>query len=244
MALNKLKYYSLFFILMVYGCSEDSFTALSSLDVALNGETVVKDNVIACAASADKEGFVNVFFYPREGATNFRYFETEDIEVDKNNFEAYIEKAPDVLDVFNGKLKRFSVERFKEKWVIVSFTEAGSIHISNPIQLKHITKPTERLNTVNIDSANPIMPIFTWQDGLYADSAIYFQVITDVNSNFLSGTYTFEKMFQYYNLDNVVLNITEKSPPNLIQTKNYGFTLMAVSEDNWVNLLVETNFSP
>lgn len=244
MALNKLKYYSLFFILMVYGCSEDSFTALSSLDVALNGETVVKDNVIACAASADKEGFVNVFFYPREGATNFRYFETEDIEVDKNNFEAYIEKAPDVLDVFNGKLKRFSVETSKEKWVIVSFTEAGSIHISNPIQLKHITKPTERLNTVNIDSANPIMPIFTWQDGLYADSAIYFQVITDVNSNFLSGTYTFEKMFQYYNLDNVVLNITEKSPPNLIQTKNYGFTLMAVSEDNWVNLLVETNFSP
>lgn len=244
MALNKLKYYSLFFILMVYGCSEDSFTALSSLDVALNGETVVKDNVIACAASADKEGFVNVFFYPREGATNFRYFETEDIEVDKNNFEAYIEKAPEVLDVFNGKLKRFSVETSKEKWVIVSFTEAGSTHISNPIQLKHITKPTERLNTVNIDSANPIMPIFTWQDGLYADSAIYFQVITDVNSNFLSGTYTFEKMFQYYNLDNVVLNITKKSPPNLIQTKNYGFTLMAVSEDNWVNLLVETNFSP
>ncbi|SFW63280.1 hypothetical protein [Cellulophaga fucicola] len=244
MALSKLKYYSLFFILMVYGCSEDSFTALSSLDVVLNGETVVKDNVIACAASADKEGFVNVFFYPREGATNFRCFETEDIEVDKNNFEAYIEKAPDVLDVFNGKLKRFSVETSKEKWVIVSFTEAGSTHISNPIQLKHITKPTERLNTVNIDSANPIMPIFTWQDGLYTDSAIYFQVITDVNSNFLSGTYTFEKMFQYYNLDNVVLNITKKSPPNLIQTKNYGFTLMAVSEDNWVNLLVETNFSP
>ena len=244
MALSKLKYFFLFLILITYGCSEDGLANLSSLKVALDGETVVKDNVIACAASADNKGGVNVFFYPREGATNFRYFETENLEVDKNNFDTYTEKAPVIFDVFNGELKRFSVESSKEKWVVVSFIEEGKVHICNPIHLKHITKPTEKQSTVSINSDNPIMPIFSWEDGLYTDSAIYFQVLTDADSNFLSGTYTFEKMFQYYNLDNVVLNITKKSPPNLIRTKNYGFTLMAVSQDNWVNLLVETNFSP
>lgn len=243
MELSKLKYFFLFLILISYGCSEDGLTNLSSLKFALDGETVVKDNVIACAASADKQGEVNVFFYPREGAANFRYFETESIEVDKNNFEAYSEKSPEILDVFNGKIKRFLINPIQEKWVIVSFKENGKTHICNPIRLKHITKPTEKINTLTIDSSIPAMPIFSWQDGMYTDSAIYFQVVTDNKNKFLSGTYTYDKMFQYYNLDNVVLNITTKQPPTLNKSQTYGFTLMGVSQDNWVNLLTETDFS-
>ncbi|MGJ8733755.1 MAG: hypothetical protein ACSHW4_11435 [Cellulophaga sp.] len=244
MDLSKLKYFLLFLILITYGCSEDGLTSLSSLKFALDGETVVKDNVIACAASGDKQGEVNVFFYPREGATNFRYFETENIAADKNNFEAYTELAPDIFNVFNGKIKRFLINSSEEKWVIVSFKEDGKIHICNPIRLKHITKSTEKINTVSVDETEPTMPIFSWEDGLYTDSVIYFQVVTDNQNNFLSGTYTNDKMFQYYKLDNVVLNITTKEPPTLNKTQTYGFTLMAVSQDNWVNLLTETDFSP
>ncbi len=134
------------------------------------------------------------------------------------------------------------VEVLDEKWVIIAFDEKGKKHISNPIRLKHLTKTTEMVNKVAIDSQTSNMPIFTWEDGLYKDTAIYFQVMTDVDDNFLSGTYTYEKMFQYYKLDNVVLNVTEKSPPTLMSGRNYGFTLMAVSEDNWVNLLSKTTF--
>ncbi|WBU90186.1 hypothetical protein [Cellulophaga omnivescoria] len=244
MDLSKLNYCFLFLILIIYGCSEDKLSSISSLQAVLDNEIVVKDNVIACAASADKQGEVNVFFYPREGATNFRYFETQTINVDKNNFEDYTEKTPEILDVFNGKIKRFVVSSTQEKWVIVSFIEDGKIHICNPIYLKHITKPTEKINTLAIDGVMPTMPIFSWQDGLYTDSAIYFQVVTDSENNFLSGTYTYDKMFQYYKLNNVVLNITTKQPPTLNKSLTYGFTLMAVSQDNWVNMLTETNFSP
>ncbi|WKB82310.1 hypothetical protein QYR09_04585 [Cellulophaga lytica] len=244
MDLSKLNYCFLFLILIIYGCSEDKLSSISSLQAVLDNEIVVKDNVIACAASADKEGEVNVFFYPREGATNFRYFETQTINVDKNNFEDYTEKTPEILDVFNGKIKRFVINSTQEKWVIVSFVEDGKIHICNPIYLKHITKPTEKINTLAIDDVMPTMPIFSWQDGLYTDSAIYFQVVTDSENNFLSGTYTYDKMFQYYKLNNVVLNITTKQPPTLNKSLTYGFTLMAVSQDNWVNMLTETNFSP
>ena len=80
------------------------------------------------------------------------------------------------------------------------------------------------------------MPIFEWQDGVFDDTAIYFQAVLTENDDLLSATYTFDKNFQYYNLDNVVLNITEEEPPSLEQAFNYGFTLLAVSEDNWVNL--------
>jgi hypothetical protein len=40
----------------------------------------------------------------------------------------------------------------------------------------------------------------------------------------------------------VVLNITEEQPPSLEEGLNYGFTLLAVSEDNWVNLFAERTF--
>jgi len=40
-------------------------------------------------------------------------------------------------------------------------------------------------------------------------------VITDETNELLSGTYTFETQFQYYLLDNVVLNITEETPQTL-----------------------------
>jgi len=58
----------------------------------------------------------------------------------------------------------------------------------------------------------------------------------------LSGTYTFEQHFSYYVLDNVVLNITEETPPVLETATPYNFTLMGVSEDNWVNLFIQKSF--
>lgn len=86
------------------------------------------------------------------------------------------------------------------------------------------------------------MPLFSWQDGVYTDSVIYFQVVSDVTGDLLSGTYTTAKQFQYYNVDNVVLNITRTTPPILVPDSDYKFTLMAVSEDNWVNLISQLNF--
>lgn len=81
------------------------------------------------------------------------------------------------------------------------------------------------------------MPLFSWENDLVGDNAIYFQIVSDINDTVLSATYTFESNFQYYNTSNVVLNVTEGIPPDFMVNEAYNFTLMDVSEDNWVNVL-------
>ena len=41
----------------------------------------------------------------------------------------------------------------------------------------------------------------------------------------------------------MVLNITEETPPSLLSQEDYYFTLMGVSEDNWVNVLGQRTFT-
>ena len=208
----------------------------------LTGRETVLGNVIACAASNEDPSIVSIFLYPRSGVTNIGFYQTESVVVDEADFSGYTKGEGELLDVFNGYLLKYEVSPTKEKWVIVTFEEEGKVHLSNPIRLKQNTKPTEYLpQNVAIDD-NGIMPIFSWQDGTFNDSAIYFQVVSDGNNNLLSGTYTLDKTFQYYQLDNVVLNITTEAPPPLALNDSYKFSLLAVSEDNWVNLFSEVEF--
>ena len=98
-----------------------------------------------------------------------------------------------------------------------------------------MTKPTLWNDEVVIVETPPNMPVFRWEDNAVGDNAIYFQVISDSQNNLLSGTYTYENLFQYYNTDNVVLNVTTQTPPDLVPKASYNFTLVDVSSDNWVN---------
>lgn len=230
-------------LLILGSCSTDAENILApTLDSTLASKEVVVDNVIACAASNADDDLISVFFYPRPGTTNFRYFETEDVSFDKNDFENYIPVEFPIRDVFNGFLKKFEVPTINEKWVIVAFDEGEKTHLSNPIRLKQNSKPTEYITqNVSVD-ASTNMPNFMWEDGRYNDTKIYFHVVSNTTNNLLSGTYTFERNFQYYNLDNVVLNVTQKTPPTLNSGTSYNFTLLGVSEDNWVNLFSEIPF--
>ena len=238
------RFYFLILVAILVGCSTDMDNRDSTLEESLSDDNPVLNNVIACAASNENDDLVSVFFYPRDGASNVKYFETENVNVDKNDFDNYYRIDLPTTDVFNGYLEKFEVAVSEEKWVIVSFEEGGRTHLSNPIRLKQTTKPTEYLpQNVSVEHNEPNMPVFSWDDGQYSDSRIYFQVVSDVNDNLLSGTYTFEKSFQYYELENVVLNITKGTPSALKENTSYNFTLLAVSEDNWVNLFSEIDFN-
>ncbi|MCF6223082.1 MAG: hypothetical protein L3J34_05070 [Flavobacteriaceae bacterium] len=114
--------------------------------------------------------------------------------------------------------------------------------MSNPIRIKHVLKPTVWTEDVSIDHTQTGMPIFNWINNEFGDNAIYFQVVSDSQNSLLSGTYTNENQFQYYNTSNVVLNITTQTPPELIIGTSYNFTLMDVSEDNWVNSVIQKIF--
>jgi hypothetical protein len=63
-----------------------------------------------------------------------------------------------------------------------------------------------------------------------------------VDGDFISGTYTYDNYFEYNITSNVVLNINTIMPENLVLDTTYNFTLMAVSEDNWVNLVIQKSF--
>lgn len=230
--------------LILVSCSTDQVNNEElTLDNTLASKEVVLDNVIACAALNENNDLISVFLFPRPGVTNIQYFETENSTVDKNDFTNYTSLDFPLIDVFNGFLKKFEVASSEEKWVIVSFDEEGKTHLSNPIRLKQKTKPTEYLpQNVSVDASSN-MPVFSWIDGRFDDTKIYFEVLTDNDNDFLSGTYTFEKTFQYYKLNNVVLNITKGTPPTLMQNETYNFSMLAVSEDNWVNLFTEVEFS-
>lgn len=207
-----------------------------------------KDILIACAASnADPNGLdrISVFFYPFEEAADFQYFESEGINIDPMDYSKYNRVDNVFFPVFNGYLQRYYYDSDNiEKWIILTYRTPDKIHICDPILLKHTSKPTHvDHNIVEIDHTAPTQPKFSWNADEDDETVIYFQVVSDSLGNLISGTYTYEKSWKFYDLSNVVLNIAETDPPPVLsQGSKYRFTLMAVSEDNWVNLIAEKEF--
>ena len=234
---------SLIICLLIASCSNDNYDmAEQTLENYVQDRTIEMGAVIACAASDKNTGHVLTFFYPELGAQNIRLYETKSTDLDQNNFSNYnlvfLESDP----FFNGYLGKYEQSIDDEKWIIVTFELDNEIKISNPIRSKQITKPTLWNDEVEIDMSHLGMPSFKWEDNPVGDNAIYFQVISDDNNNLLSGTYTYDNQFQYYKTENVVLNVTTQTPPDLIMKRRYNFTIMDVSEDNWVNWVVQKSF--
>lgn len=228
----------LFISILALSCSDSiSDDATMSLKSYLDTNSFKTGAVIACAASNDETGNILTFYYPEPNAYNARLYETSSADVDNADFSNYTQVFIESEPIFNGFLRQFSQESLTEKWVIVTFELDGEIKISNPIRAKQITKPTLWEDIISINQSQPLMPIFSWQNNFVGDNAIYFQIVSDADDNLLSGTYTYENQFQYYKLDNVVLNVTQGNPPNLGTGSMYNFTLMDVSLDNWVNVV-------
>lgn len=243
------------FVFFFFSCEENPNNCEDALSLACfietHAERAQSKNLIACAAGG-QEGFlenpdfpVSVFYYPLPGASEYRYFETDDLSADPDDFSLFKEQVLEDRPVFNGYLRRFlHIPTPKDTWGRVVYFTPDSLHISNAIRLKEQSKPTEFApQNVSIDLSTPTEPVFSWQEGRTPENAIYFQVISTEAGDLISGTYTYEKQFQFYDLSNVVLNIRDITPPpTLLPGNTYNFTLMGVSEDNWVNLIVDSLF--
>ncbi len=231
-------------LIIVVSCSSDndSVAAINTLGDYVSGRTIESGAVIACAASEGNTNAVLTFLYPEEGATNIQYFETEDETVVNSNFENYKRIGLESNPFFNGYLRFFRTTPSVEKWIVITYELDGEVKLSNPIRTKQLVKSTVWNDDVTINQEEALMPKFSWVTNAIGDTAIYFQVLSDTENNLISGTYTNENLFQYYNTSNVVLNITQGTPPALVSNTNYNFTLMDVSLDNWVNLVVQKSF--
>lgn len=216
-----------------------------------NAFPLVTDSLIACAFGSNAGVFVepdqpvSILFYPEGNATDFRYFETDSANINPDDFTTYKLLALPDEPFFNGYLHRFQREATNENlWGRVTYIKDEELHISNAIRLKFDDLPTEfNDKLLDIDLQEPLSPIFTWQDGEIEENAIYFHVLLDNAGNLISGTYSFDRQFQFYNLSNVVLNIRDITPPpSLEPNQSYQFVMMGVSIDNWVNLIIEEEF--
>ncbi len=254
LSINKTSLIILVICSLIFGCDSDDTPNNNSLKQYFDtNPSLTKINeLIACASGGQSDVFtsdsnpISVFFLPEGNAANFRYFETDNLETDNNDFSAYNEVDLNHVPVFGGFLRYFEREPIQnERWSIVTYEEGNQIHYSNPIRLKFSEKRTELNNSLlTFDQSQNLSPIFTWQDGLIDENVIYFHAITDANGNLLSGTYTTDRTWQFYDLSNVVLNIRDVTPsPALLPNQQYQYTMLAVSIDNWVNLIIQHDFN-
>jgi len=252
----KYTYYFLFiFVLLSCGKQniEETTTADNLVDYITQNPNnlLVKDSLIACALGGQMGLFeneslpVSILFYPEGNASDFKYFETETIDVNPEELDNYELKELADSPIFNGYLRRFEREAVDQNiWGRVTYIKDGNLHISNAIRIKYNDKPTEySSDLLRIDQSEKLAPNFTWEDGVTPENVIYFHALLDAEGELVSGTYTFDRQFQFYNLSNVVLNIRDITPaPSLTANKEYTLVIMGVSVDNWVNLLLETSF--
>jgi hypothetical protein len=233
-----------FLSVIFWSCNTDNeIVQEQTLQSYLNTKIFEVGAVIACAASEENTGNVLAFFYPKTGATDFRIYQTNSVIENSSNYSLYKEVKLQSSTVFNGYLRKFTLSALVEKWVIITFVLDNEIKVSNPIRLKHFVKPTVWNNNVLIDLDAPLMPKFSWTANQFQDNAIYFQVLSNENNDLISGTYTYQNQFQFYKLENVVLNITTATPNSLTPNTPYNFTLMDVSLDNWVNFVGQKSFN-
>ena len=228
----------------ILSCSSDDDSAAVSnvlADYLLNNSTET-GAVIACAAKDENSNAILTFYYPEDGATNVRYYETETAAVNKLDYTKYKHLVLESEPFFNRSLGKFTRHTDIEKWIVITYELENEIKISNPIRTKQIQKPTVWNADVNINLDQELMPHFSWQANAFGDNAIYFQIVSNANNDLVSGTYTYDANFKFYDTTNVVLNITEGIPV-LENNTNYNFTLMDVSLDNWVNLVSQKAFN-
>jgi hypothetical protein len=239
----------LFMCLSIFSCSEDSDIPIprNLQEYIAENSNVAQKSVVACAANAEANTRLTyIFYYPEEGASDIRYYELTDVTLDKNNFTNYRRESLASEAVFGGKLERFSRPGASENWCLVTYVKEGVLRISEPIKLNNTSKPTTYTDEVIINYKTTSEPNFNWEDDARNESIIYFQVFTDEEDAFISGTYTEDTFFQYYDESNVLEfpKINSDVPQDLEEDKIYNFTMLGVNEDNWVNLIIEEQFIP
>lgn len=254
---NVSKWFNLLFFVLVFSfvsCDNDDDTnASSSLQDYITEQQnnmAVSSGIVACAAGnlSLNDLPLTVFYRSHNnGFSDLRYYESESTNIDSLDYSNYTQVDIENQSLFNGFMGKF--ERpvpQTEKWSIVTYIANDTLWYCDPIKMEILQKPTEKpVGLISIDTSEPLNPIFSWIDEPPTENIIYYQLIVDAATNdAISGTYTTDLHWQFYDLSNVVFNVTSPgAQPELQANQNYKMIMMGVSEDNWVNLFGELEFS-
>ncbi|QVY67377.1 hypothetical protein [Polaribacter sp. Q13] len=211
--------------------------------VALNSSKTIESALAFAASSSGSKSLSYIYYDFLTGSSAMRYYETDNTLVGKNDFSNYRRKMLKDEAVYGGKLRRYNRTDDAESWCIITYVIGETLHISNPVKIKNQNRPTEWFTDLTIDASESLMPKFTWADGSYKENVQYLEIVTDSDSDLLSGTFTEDKMFQYYDTSNVTSKINLETPAALILNEDYKITVMGLSDDFWVNLMIQENFT-
>ena len=243
----------LLFFFSLLACQKENVLVSRSLQSYIDAhpEWTSFNELVACAAGGQK-GFLDdpvqplsMFFYPKLYSTNFKYYETGPGEVNPDDLSLYIEKTAELEPLFNGFMARFPLPRpDQDRWARVSFVSNDTLWYCKPVRFKINEKPTEfQPELIEIDLDQDYQPTFRWPTENDETNIIYFQIVVDQRGDAISATYTTEKEWTYYDISNVVFNVTRPGPIlPLERNKAYSIILMGISSDNWVNNLAEKPF--
>ncbi|WP_298416890.1 hypothetical protein [uncultured Kordia sp.] len=235
-------------ILGTSSCSNDDqvfeLDTYGILSNQLNNLAIEEGGVLAYAYSDATTNHEDVYlmYYVEDDAFNIKFYETESLDVDENEYSNYQQVIYQRQSVFNGFFQQVVEFNATEKWMIITYRLNNVTKISNPIRIKHEQQPTIwESDGITIDQQVSGSPAFTWDVNPTNSNAVYFQIVSQAG-NVLSATHTNENQFQYYDTSNVGLDITEGTPPALTQGEYYYINLLDIGQDNWINRLLVVGF--
>ncbi|MFK8046375.1 MAG: hypothetical protein AB8B72_12840 [Crocinitomicaceae bacterium] len=189
--------------------------------------------------------FSEFYFEKPSDAFDLRYFATKDVKkTDALKYYKPVNKLPmGDSPAFNGGLRRTGVgDASIEKKVVLTYKTAGKIHISEPVLVKQSTAPTEYNDDLLIVKESGITPYFEWQDGgSEVLNQRYFLVISDSIENLISGIYTTNKNFEFYDSSSVIESLAI-STAELQPNSKYIATVFGISDFHWVNFVARKAF--
>ena len=213
--------------------------------LALNSTKTQKVATAFAASSNGSESLTYIYYHALVGASDMRYYETNDASIVAPDFSQYRRKNLTDNAVYDGKLRRYSRTDTEDSWCIITYVIGDVLYKSEPIKIQNQSSQTQWLteSDLKITYSQTSIPQFNWQDYVNTEDKMYLQVIEDVGNNFLSGTFTEDYRFKYLDNSNVIDSIHTETPPALIFDDKYNFTLMRISNDNWVNLVIKESFT-
>lgn len=252
-----MKYFNLLFLISILAlaCNDGDDPQVQNFQEYLDEQVGLTQHneLIACAAGGqvgfleDAEKPLNMFLKPHwKGIKELKYFVSSSADIDSSDFSQYKEQSEQAIDVAGGFLKRFPLEKPTDDfWAIVSYIAEDTLWHCKPVKYKMNSKPSEFLDpNIQVDQSSKLEPSFSWAEGSIDENIIFFQLLTEKGGETICGTYTTDTNFKFYDLSNVVLNVTHPDMmPSLEENKEYELVLMGVSNDNWVNLISKVEFN-
>ena len=146
----------------------------------------------------------------------------------------------DDSSVFGNQFRSFTRSGTSESWYLLTYEIDGIVYKSNPIQLRNISQPTVYTNDVTIDFPESLKPRFIWDNSGLTNTE-YLHVLLNSSSEFVSGVYTQNTTFEYFDTSTTTSQISTTAP-DLILENRYNCTILGFSNENWVNLNIQKSF--